>query len=313
MKQKPQVLILIISLSINLILTLILITKPTTPNEVTTPPFNFTRPQTTAFEDAATSSASILHYNGLKDQLITIIDEQASQSAKVSLYLQDITTGATLGINENQGFFPASLLKIPIMMAILKKVDNQEMALTDKITLIQLDFDAGSGDLYLKPVGTKFTINELLSHMIKSSDNTAKNALKRQLSTAELNAPFVHVGIPNPYLSTDQSVTPRNYTRLFKSLYHSTYLSSQLSEKALNFATDTLTENLLAAEIPSEIQVAHKYGSQEGRTLSDCGIIYDPSNPYLLCIMVNSPDNNLAASIIRTLSGNIYRFISTAK
>jgi beta-lactamase class A len=313
MKQKSQVLVLIISLSINLILALILITKPTAPIEVATPPFNLTHPQFTTFEDTATSSASILHYNGLKDQLITIIDEQASQSAQVSLYLQDITTGATLGINENQGFFPASLLKIPIMMAILKKVDNQEINLTNKIALTKVDLESGSGDLYLKPVGTKFTINEYLSHMIKSSDNTAKNVLRRQLTTAELNAPFAHVGIPNPYLSTNQSVTPRNYTRLFKSLYHSTYLSPQLSEKALNFATDTLTENLLAAEVPSEIQVAHKYGSQEGRTLSDCGIIYNPSNPYLLCIMVSSHDHTLAASIIRTLSGNIYRFISTAK
>ncbi len=251
----------------------------------------------------------LLHYKGLKDIINGEIEEY-NATGKIALFLQDVKTGASLGINEKEGFSPASLLKIPIMMVILKKVERGEIGLKDPITIIPEDIDSQWGNLYEKGAGAKITIQQLLEEMITYSDNTAKNALKRQLSLTEIDTVFIHVGIPDPYLATNgNAVSPRGYTRLLKSLYYSTFLSPALSEKALEFMTDTQQENLISRGVPPEVQVAHKFGISGLKSLHDCGIVYHQKNPYFLCIMTRDIQLEQSSELIRKISKEVYEFV----
>lgn len=251
----------------------------------------------------------IIHYIGLRDTVEQEIREYNAEG-KVGFFLQDVKTGAWTGINEREGFTPTSLLKIPIMMAILKKVEREEINLEDKITIIQNDIDERSGTLYEKGVGAQISIGELLEEMITYSDNTAKNALKRQLSSAEIDTVFIHVGIPNPYIGINKkTVSPRDYTRLFKSLYYSTFLQPSLSERALDLTTDTQEESLIPGGVPPEIQVAHKFGIFGDRGLHDCGIVYHQENPYFLCIMTKDLELTQSSELIRKISKDVFEFV----
>lgn len=258
----------------------------------------------------STDGDEIIHYADLRPVLVEDI-EDFEASSNLGLFLQDVSSGSWMGINERDGFTPASLLKIPIMMAILKKVDREEIDLKDKISLAEEDIDTNAGELYLQGAGFETTYGDLIRIMILSSDNTAKNALKRQLTEAELNAVFAHVGIPNPYLaSTDQVVTPRDFSRLFKSLYLSTFLSPNMSQRALDLATDTTVESLISSGVNPEVQVAHKYGERPDG-LADCGIVYHPHNPYYICIMTKDIEITKAKSLIAKLSSDIYQFVDS--
>lgn len=252
---------------------------------------------------------AILHFNNLKPQIEQEIDKFDARE-NIGIFLQDSQTGAWLGINEREGFNPASLLKVPIMLAVMKKVKLNEISLDDTLEITSEDIDKNSGELYEKGAGYQMSIWKFIEEMILSSDNTAKNVLKRQLTDAELNSVFTHIGIPNPYSqSSDSMVTPRGYTRLFKSLYFSSYLSQELSEKALEITTDTKMENLLSAGIPYEVQVAHKYGERPDG-LSDCGIVYHPKNTYYICVMTRNMEIPKAKKLIINLSKITYDFFS---
>jgi len=257
-------------------------------------------------------SGIILHYEGLRNTIIQDVKEY-NMTGNVSIFIQDAKTGGWLGINEERGFEPASLLKIPIMMAVLKKVDRGEIKLDDNITLTNEDIDPFYGTLYKQGAGTKISVEELMKKMILTSDNTAKNALKRQLTPEELNAVFVHVGIPNPYdESGDAVVSSRYYTRLFKSLYFSTFLSPALSEKALDLATDTEENNLILKGVPPEVQVSHKFGVYYNE-LHDCGIVYHPKNPYFICIMTGDIKNiTKNEELIVKVSEDTYNFVDNS-
>ncbi|MCX6765472.1 MAG: class A beta-lactamase-related serine hydrolase [Candidatus Moranbacteria bacterium] len=252
---------------------------------------------------------AILHFNGLKPQLEQEINNFDAQK-NIGIFLQDSRTGAWLGINEREGFNPASLLKIPIMLAVLRQIDLNELSLNTILEITPDDLDKNSGELYKKGTGYKMSVWDFIEEMILASDNTAKEVLKRQLTDAELNSVFAHVGIPNPYAQTNDSlVTPRGYTRFFKSLYFSTYLSPELSDKALEITTDTKMENLLSAGIPYEVQIAHKYGERPDG-LSDCGIVYHPKSTYFICIMTRDMEVPKAKELIANLSKIIYESIS---
>lgn len=305
MKIKLLIILLIASLGINAFL-LNRFFRSTAPKTS----YRLINPLTKTIIDSNIQNSNlILHYQDLKPQIETII-QTATADTSVSIFLQDINTGAWLGINERNGFIPASLLKIPIMMAVFKRVDREEIKLTDTVSLVKEDLDPQSGTLYQKGEGYNISYSDLIKSMILTSDNTAKNALKRQLTDPELNAIFAHVGIPNPYSSTNgQTVSPRGFSRIFKSLYLSTFLSPDLSEKALDLTTDTQMENLISAGVSPEIQVAHKYGERPDG-LSDCGIIYHPQNPYFLCIMTKEMTVPQAKQLIIELSNRIYQYIS---
>jgi len=300
--------LLVLSLAFNVFL----VSKMTSLNmSISGESFKYINPiENQPIDSNSQDNSLVLHYDGLKEMIDNeIVNYNAT--GKVAFFVQDAKTGAWLGINEREGFRPASLLKVPVMMAILKKVEREEISLKDVITIAPEDIDSQYGNLYEKGAGTKISIQELLEEMITYSDNTAKNALKRQLSLTELDTVFVHVGIPNPYLGTSgNAVSPRDYTRLLKALYYSTYLSPSLSEKALEFMTDTQQEDLISRGVPTEIQVAHKFGTLTNGMLHDCGIIYHPKNPYFLCIMTKDVGFEESEKLIRVISKDTYEFVN---
>ncbi len=256
------------------------------------------------------SQGFILHYEGLKTKIENeILTHHATND--VGFFIQDLKTGSWSGRNERMGFAPASLLKIPIMIAILKKVDRGELSLDSKLVIRSEDIDNTYPTTYEKKDGTEVTVKELLKSMITNSDNTAKNALIRQLFSYEVDDVFKHVGIPNPYLpeNMDKTTSPRDYSRFFKSLYYSTYLSPELSKFALSLTTNTQTENLIPEGVPTNVEVAHKFGIYNENELHDCGIIYHEKNPYILCVMTRNLGSVESADIIRKISKEAYEFV----
>ena len=47
--------------------------------------------------------------------------KQDKDITHISVYYKDLTTGAWIGVNEKEDFIPASLNKVPLMMALYKK------------------------------------------------------------------------------------------------------------------------------------------------------------------------------------------------
>lgn len=250
----------------------------------------------------------LLHFVPLKESLLKNISKFSS-SQKVGIYIQDATTGAWLGINEDEHFVPASLLKVPIAMAVYKQVELGSLSFDDQLIVRQEDIDpeAGVPDRYT--IGNSYTIRELLEWMLKLSDNTAKNMLKGSVDPEDINSVFTHVGINNPYTSdtANQYVSPRQYERMFKALYFSTYLKAENSQALLNLLTDTRVEGLLSARLPWEVQVSHKYGERPD-SLHDCGIIYHAQSPYFICMMTQGIEIAQAKNLISDMSLEVYGY-----
>lgn len=66
----------------------------------------------------------------------------------------------------------------------------------------------------------------------------------------------------------------------------------------------------LEAGVPQDLPVAHKFGEYDdgkgGKQLNDCGIIYKPHKPYLLCVMTEGKDLDALAKVISTISNKVY-------
>ena len=106
----------------------------------------------------------------------------------------------------------------------------------------------------------------------------------------------------------------KTYAYFFRILYNATYLGHTYSEKALELLNNREFPDGIVAGVPENIPVAHKFGertveSPEGivttEELHDCGIVYYPSKPYILCVMTKGTDIASLKEIIKTISKTV--------
>jgi beta-lactamase class A len=242
-------------------------------------------------------------YLDVKPQILDIVD---NANGEYGVYFEDLTTGAWMGINEKEKFAPISLIKLPLMVAVLKKVEKGELSLEQNITIKEEYLDSGFGTLYEKGAGYNITVRELLTYLIKESDNTAFYALLDVTSIEEFETARVAMGLPK--INIPEKISPKDYANMLRSLYYSTYLRRTFSEIGLSLMMNTDFESELTAGLPKDIRVAHKVGIDESLGYyHDCGIIYD-ENPYILCVMSVNSTQEEANRVIAAISKTVYEF-----
>ncbi len=259
-------------------------------------------------------------YIGLKHELTDYIadQQQSGIATEVSVYFRDLHNGPTLGLNEHENFSPASLLKLPLLLAYLDyQIERpgllaDELVLTAKTTDLQQFYPSMAG----LTLGSKYSVEELLEAMIVHSDNDAYYVLLSYLrevsGTDVLQQTYIDLGLIDPTSRGDETLTTKGYASIFQQLYHASFLSTQeLSNQALDLLAQSEFEVGLRAGLPENVLVAHKFGERSDlpsgeKQLHDCGVVYYPDNPYLLCVMTRGTDFTALEGVIQGISARVY-------
>ena len=244
----------------------------------------------------------------------------------IGMYFEYLPTGANIVVNNDKAMWPASLIKIPVAMAVMKKVERGEWRLDNQLVILDEDKDASFGKLYLEPTGTTLTIEQLLKYTLVDSDNTAHFVLLRNLDAEELEDVFTHLGLDDVLEglkkspdanSFDNRMTAKSYSVFFRSLFNASYLSPDYSQSFLNFLV-TSPDEFAKTGVPSEIIFAHKTGiREEDGVWADSGIVYVDRRPYLITIMIgkkNSEDvvsREEIDSLFKDISSQIYTYVQS--
>lgn len=263
-------------------------------------------------------SRELEEYAKLKQKLndVIAIEKTEGKAKDVSVYFRDLSQGQWVGINATTPYQPASLLKVVVMIAYLKNSEKDPALLQKKmlypntgLSITQAPFETPSK---LRP-GTRYTVDELIASMITESDNGAMNLLLQNVDDDILTEVYTDLGIQSPENGT-YTISARSYSLFFRILYNATYLNRENSEKALRLLSGAEYTDGLRHGIPTDISVSHKFGESilsENKSvievqLHDCGIVYHPTRPYLLCVMTRGADSNALADAIARISRIIY-------
>ncbi len=257
-------------------------------------------------------------YVSLKSSLQTITDSATNKgnATRVSVYFRDLDAGRWVGINQDATYYPASLLKVPTMIAYYKETEEDSALFSQNIAY---DPSVMPNEPFMAPsalvASHEYSIENLIKYMVTDSDNGATFTLLNNINPDFLNAVYTALGIQNPGdNSANYQISARTYGLFFRVLYNATYLSPGYSERALKLLSQASFSDGLVAGVPKETTVAHKYGnhilSQNGAVagveLSDCGIVYYPAHPYLLCVMTSSNNVPTASKVIADISRASY-------
>ena len=241
-----------------------------------------------------------------------------AQNGNVGIYFEYLPSGISIGVNDREEVKLASLSKVPLVMSILRKVEKREIRLEDIVTIKKENLDQKFGELWKKGEGTNMSIEELIKETLVNSDNTAYHTLLSLLTPNEVIDVYDNLEIEVNSIETEPVVSPKSYSSIFRSLYLSSYLSENNSQYILDILTKNAYNDKIPAGIPDKkIKISQKIGvfsraNSEDKLFSDCGIVYLPGRPYILCVFVQESDEE-AKKHISYLSYMIYSYLMVVK
>lgn len=262
-------------------------------------------------------------YEAFRDELLAWVTKREKEKdiTHISVYFRDLEGGPWFGIEEEERFSAASLLKVPVMMAVLRQAEfdptllQQELGYSGVLGDQPNIFDPAQTIL----PGEYYSVDELLRRMIVYSDNASKELLKARLLSFDsqndlLRQTYRDLGMFGENNDLEDFLTVKMYSSIFRLLYNGSYLGKEMSQKALHLLSKAEFHDGLVAGLPATVTVAHKFGVRDYRNekqLHDCGIVYHPRTPYLLCVMTRGKEIPRLADVIRDISAMVFREVES--
>jgi len=215
----------------------------------------------------------------------------------------DLGKGNTSGINKDEIFPAASLIKLPLIYAFYQQVELGKIDPNEQYSLKEGDKIEGTGSVYQQPAGTIYTLRQLAALMGKQSDNTAQNILAKILGEEKIQAAIVDLGMEKTsYL--DWETSPKDIAIFWQKLATGQTLTTAHRQEILDFLTNTIFEEQIPAGLPEGIKVAHKIGMDEG-VLHDAGIVF-ADQPFILVLMSKGVDLDEAKQILPKITERVW-------
>jgi beta-lactamase class A len=250
----------------------------------------------------------------LKDRINRYIAECKTSKGvnDVSVYYRSLAGGAWFQVNGGIVYNPASLMKVPYLITILKQAQNSPGFLDKKIY-----FDnhfAQGNDQNIKDFKlqehTNYTIRQLLQYMIVHSDNDATVLVSQNVNQEVFSKLFSDLEIPaTPTNGGEYFINVLDCSKFFRVLYNSSYLDDEYSEFALELLSKTSYKDGLLKNLDANFPVAHKFGERiinAIQELHEIGIFYVDNHPYVLGVMSSGHDLNQLSSVLSDVSKMVY-------
>ncbi len=253
----------------------------------------------------------------------TLVEKRlkGNDASTVSVYFRDLSNGNWFGIQENEKFSPASLLKIPVMIGYFKWAETNPLILNKRLLYGGADNETNSQ--HMTPVktlkaGKTYAIDDLIFRMIAYADNASFGLLSANLPAERLQKVYKDLYMDYDPAKSEDYMSLTAYASFFRVLYNASYLNREMSEKALSYLSRaSVFKSGMAAAIPPDTDVASKYcertfqardggDAEEIKQVHEFGIVYYPNRPYLMGIMTRGDDFKKLEKVIRDISRLVY-------
>lgn len=247
---------------------------------------------------------------------------ESSYGIKLGVYIKDLNNGFVYEYNSTSKFPAASLIKLPIMVGVIKKVVDEGIPYTKTLRFERRHRVGGSGILKKMPLNTYYSIDTLLSLMICESDNSATQILTEfagrdyirnvirwlEMGDTEFNRDIMDLRSLN--LGIENFTTARDIGILLEKIYKGKIISREASYKMIEYLLNQKIHDRIASAIPFGI-VANKTGLMRN-AVHDAGIVIAGSSRFIICVLTtNFPSYKIAKNVIKKITEITYNTISS--
>ncbi len=222
---------------------------------------------------------------------------------RVGVAARVLEAGEEAGLASGERFPMQSVYKLPIALAVLRRVDRGELKLDQKVKVEKSDFVREGQYSPIRdknPKGAELTVAELLRYAVEESDGTASDVLMNlaggpqgvsaflnEIKVSGINVVNSEKEIGRDWQTQYENwATPAAAVELLAALQERRGLSQESQALAFKLLTESIPgANRLKGQLPAGTVVAHKTGTggtREGVTsaTNDIGIITLPNGRH---------------------------------
>jgi len=215
----------------------------------------------------------------------------------VGIYVKDLHTGKTVSINADSIFPTASMVKVPILIGIMDKLNKGELKYHQELTYKDSLFYAGSDLLASLKHNEKVELSKVIMLMLTTSDNTASlwlqslagtgTRINQILDSIGYTATRVNSRTPGREAGRDKfgwgQTSPKEMATMFEALANRTLLDTASSEKMLRLLGRNYWDEEALSQIPPDVFVASKNGAVNA-SRSETMYVSGKNARYVFCI-----------------------------
>lgn len=203
------------------------------------------------------------------------------------------------GIGQEKVLPAASIMKVPILLAVFRKLEIGDLKLEDTYTLKDKDKQSGSGPIEFMEAGAELTVKQLMEYMTKNSDNTATLVLARMAGKGETEKEIERLGMKNTNFE-ENTTTAADLVTMWKKIYEEGNMQMQ------ELLKDSIYEDRIPLGLPDGVGFIHKVGTDAG-VWEDAGIVV-ANKPFVLVIMNEKVDMDEAKKLVPELTKLIWDY-----
>ena len=246
----------------------------------------------------------------------------------IGIYVKNLRSGKTVSINADTIFPTASIVKVPILIGIMDKIQRGELAYDS--TLVYKDSLLYEGEDILGSFKNdeKILLKKVMMLMLTTSDNTASLWLQSLAGKGirineildSLGLVYTRINSRTPGRENNRTqygwgqTTPKEMGVIFEKIYRNEIFSAAACDRMMrSLGRNYWDLNEAISQIPPYIEVFSKNGCVNA-VRSEVLLVNAPHNPYIFCIFTkNNKDTqwthaNEAWTMARKISLMLWRY-----
>lgn len=244
----------------------------------------------------------------------------------VGIFVYNLKTGKTAGINADSLFPTASMIKVSILCALFDKINKGELRYNQELVFRDsLRHDDGVTGSFRD--STKIPLSEIVMLMISLSDNSASlwcqqlagtgTAVNEWLEQNGFHQTRVNSRTPGREADRERfgwgQTTPGEMVRLFTLIRTGRAVSPDASQEMYRVLSKPYWDREALSQIPPTIHVSSKTGAVDA-SKSETVLVNAPSGDYIFCIITKNQtdqrweDDNEGYLLIRRVSRALWKY-----
>lgn len=226
----------------------------------------------------------------------------AGYNGDIGIYVKNLRTGKTVAINADTIFPTASIVKVPILLGIMDKIEKGELQYDSSLIYKDSLLYEGSDILGSFKSGEKILLKKVMMLMLTTSDNTASlwlqsiagkgTRINEILESLGMKSTKVNSRTPGRENNRTQygwgQTTPAEMGTIFEKIYRNEIFSAIACERMMRcLGRNYWDEDEAISQIPPTVEVFSKNGCVNA-SRSEVLLVNAPNNPYIFCIFTKN-------------------------
>lgn len=215
----------------------------------------------------------------------------------IGVYVKEIKTNKIVAINADSIFPTASMVKVPILIGIMDKLEKGELQYHQELIYKDSLLYEGVDILGSFKNDEKIELSKVIMLMLTMSDNTASLWLQNLAGTgSHINKILDSLGLSHTKVNSRTpgreearnvygwgQTTPREMSELLEKIYRREMISAKASNQMMRVLGRNYWDEQALSAIPPTIEVFSKSGAVNA-SRSEVLLVNGRSSPYVVCI-----------------------------